>query len=197
MLDATRAGVIQQDSTLSGPLPLECGRHGEAWNCWKANPGEQFVALRNISALGFRAYLPAFVARREKGREIIRPLFGPYGFVSFPPGARWQALFSTRGVAKFFTTPGGQPTRVQASIVQALMQRGRPGDGIIDETYQGPVFPDVAGETVKILEGPFANLHGLCRWSTQKRVGVLLEILGGRTVEIQLQRRDVIAETHG
>ena len=177
-------------ATHSGPA---CGSNsvtGQRWYCWKASPGDQFAALRELSAQGFRPYLPLYVARREKDREVIRPLFGSYGFVSFDLSQRWQAIHSTRGVAHLFSSSPQRPSAVPPGVVEALQARGRPGDGVIDDQYQGPAFPDVAGQTVRITAGPFADLHGLCRWSNQKRVSVLLEVMG-RLVETQIQRCDV------
>lgn len=193
ILDTARNNMVQQNHTLSGPRPLECGSHSELWYCWKSHPREQFTALRELSAQGFKPYLPLYVVRREKDRDIIRPLFGSYGFVTFDMTARWQTIFSTRGIAHFFTKTSGQPNPVPTQIIQALQARGRPGDGVIDENYHGPAFPDIAGQNVRITSGPFADLRGLCRWSNQKRVSVLLEVMG-RTVETQFQRNDVIPE---
>jgi transcription antitermination factor NusG len=72
--------------------------------------------------------------------------------------------------------------------VEALQARGRPGDGVIDERYVGPEFPGIAaGERVRITDGPFADLHGICRWSNQKRISLLLEVMG-TFVETEMKR---------
>lgn len=196
VLDEARKNMIEEKCTLGGPLTPVCGSHSAAWYCWKSHPGEQFTVLHELSKQGFRPYLPLFVLRREPEREIIRPLFGTYGFVSFDLRQRWQAIHSTRGVAHLFSRSPSRPAPVPTPIIQSLMARGRPGDGVIDDSYQGPDFQDISGHRVRITTGPFADLHGLCRWSNQKRVSVLLEVMG-RMVETQIQRRDVIAENHG
>jgi len=165
---------------------------GHRWYCWKAKPGDQFRVLRELSAQGFRAYLPLYIEAEDKP---AKPLFGPYGFVAFDRmDSHWRAIHSTRGVAHLVCLDHTRPVPVPSGIIEALQARGRPGDGIIDETYRGPEFTDLAGQQVRITEGPFADLHGLCRWSNQKRIAVLIEVMG-RAIEISIQRKDVIGAT--
>jgi transcription antitermination factor NusG len=163
-------------------------QRGHRWYCWKAKPGEQFRALRELSAQGFNAYLPLYVEKRD---APPKPLFGAYGFVPFDRNsAQWRVIHSTRGIAHLVCIDHTKPVPVPVGIVEALQARGRPGDGVIDETYQGPEHPDLTGKMVRVTSGPFADLHGICRWSNQKRIAVLLEVMG-RPVEISIQRQDV------
>jgi transcriptional antiterminator RfaH len=186
-------------STEARPLDLgeiPCGSlpDGQRWYCWKAQPTQHLVALRNISAQGFVAFLPMMVTARDGEYETLKPMFGPYGFVAFDRSQhRWRAIHSTRGVSTLISADALTPIPVPRGIVEAIQSRGRPGDGIIDDMYRGQTFEILDGKKVRITEGPFADLHGICRWSNQKRVAVLLEVMG-RLVETQVQRRDVVAD---
>jgi transcription antitermination factor NusG len=171
------------------------------------------MALLQLGKQGFKAHLPLFVAKREQvaahsefpstfarlvngklveDRDVIRPLFPSYLFVRFDLSRdRWRAIPSTIGVQSLFMAAGHRPIPVPAGVVEALIERGRPGDGVIDDTYQGPsMAPLSPEERVKITSGPFAGLHGICSWSTSKRVGLLLEAMGA---EVQVDRASVVA----
>ena len=178
-------------ATHSGPA---CGSNsvtGHRWYCWKSHPKAETIALRELRAQGFEAYLPRFMVRRDGEQEVIRPMFPSYGFVSFDRSAhRWRAIHSTRGIALLFSAGPLSPIPVPRGVVEDLQARARP-DGVIDETYAGPEFEPLDGMLVRITEGPFADLEGLCRWSNAKRIAILLDVMGGR-IETQINRADAV-----
>jgi transcription antitermination factor NusG len=176
---------------LSGEKPS--GWHfAMRWYCFKISPKSDYLALQELSRKGFSPFIPWFVSRRDKGDEVIRNLFPGYGFVALDlaTGA-WRDVFSTRGVDWLFCSSPELPAALPHGIVEALQARGRPGDGVIDENYRGPEFPALgASQAVRITAGPFADLHGICRWSNQKRIAVLLDLMG-KQVEVNLKRGEV------
>lgn len=174
-----------------GEIPRGSLPAAQRWYCWKAHPGKHIQAHWELAQQGFPVYLPIHVASRTDGIENLRPLFGPYGFVQFDRSQyRWRAIHSTRGVALLISSDALHPIAVPRGIVEALQAKGREGDGVIDDLYQGPAYAPLDGQTVRITTGPFAELHGLCKWSGQKRVAVLLEVMG-RLVETEIKRADV------
>jgi transcription antitermination factor NusG len=177
------------------PEQAPCGSRDARWYCWKSHPGAALSAWRELSRQDFIAYVPMFAVTRANGGETVIPLFGPFGFVQFDITAdRWRAIHSTRGIAHLFSADATHPIPVPRGIVEALQARGRPGDGVIDERYVGPEFPGIsAGERVRITDGPFADLHGICRWSNQKRIGLLLEVMG-KMVETEMRRGGVVKD---
>ena len=52
-----------------------------------------------------------------------------------------------------------------------------------------------AGETLRVESGPFVNSEGVCLWSTEERVALLLDVMGGKR-EVRL-RRDHVAVVGG
>lgn len=168
----------------------------QRWYCWKSEPRAVYSTWRELTREGFTAYVPVFVLERDGAEEVRRPMFGNHGFVAFNQAADpWQKIHSIPGVAHLFNAGPYHPIALPRGIVEALQARGRPGDGVIDELYAGPEFPteDLTGQRIRITSGPFANLHGLCRWSNQKRVAVLLGVMS-KLVETTIARRDVEAE---
>ena len=41
---------------------------------------------------------------------------------------------------------------------------------------------DLAGHKVRVIEGPLQNFEGICEWSSEKRVRVLLSMFNGPSV---------------
>lgn len=176
------------------PKPRPPALSEERWYCWKSVPKAVYSVWRELSREGFSAYVPVFVLSRDGTEETRRPMFGSHGFVAFNLATDpWRKVHSIPGIAHLFSSDPLRPIPVPRGIVEALQARGRPGDGVIDDLYQGPDFTSVAGQRVRITAGPFADLHGLCRWSNQKRVAVLLEVMGA-LVETEIRRSDVEAE---
>ena len=193
-----------------------CGSYpetsGSRWYCAKTHTRAEFDALWNLGNQKFRAHIPLFVQRREKVaapragafsdlvtgklddyRDVIRPLFPGYLFVRFDMALQgWRAVASTIGIAHLFSGSNERPIPVTLGIVETLIAKGRPWDGVIDENYGGPEMPGVAlGERVRITSGPFRDLTGICTMSGAKRIGLLLEAMGGTSVEVD--RNNVVA----
>jgi transcriptional antiterminator RfaH len=160
----------------------------------------EVVARRHLTAAGFRVHLPLFAEwkRSRDGRqdvEVLRPLFPGYCFVQFDVAdPAWRRIPGTIGVRRLFMSLSERPLAIAEDIVGALMAKGRPGDGVIDHRYTGPDFPIIAvGEVVRFKSGPFADLYGICRWSTQKRIALLLNVFDGTPTEVVADRQDVEA----
>lgn len=177
----------------------QCGSHVSAsarWYCWQSHPGAEFIALLELSRQGFVTHLPLFCDRhrppvRVGGRMVrkpppILPLFPGYGFVAFDMARdRWRCTASTRGVKQLFSYTPERPLPVPAGVVERLIWRCGT-DGYIDDDkpVKGLIEP---GTPMKILDGPFTDFVGICQMSTERRVTLLVEIMG-RSAPVEVER---------
>lgn len=140
---------------------------------------------------GFTVFYPLFRTRRPSGKLDVRSLFPRYGFVRFDMARpAWRAICSTPGVELLLGSHPERPTPIPLGVVEGLLAQLGPAGWIDDQSCVPTQAPIAAGLTVKIKSGPFAAMHGICKWSSDKRIGILLDIFGdARTVT--LKRRDV------
>lgn len=148
-------------------------------------------AFRQAEAALLRQSLKVFCPKlartvRRYGKLVpeIAPLFPGYLFVAVDPARPvWRSVASTQGVSRLILGTGGRPVPVPDALVQGLRARCDE-DGLLlpPET----VMP---GDRVRIASGAFADLVATVeRIDEQRRVWVLLEILGGlREVQVDLR----------
>ncbi len=184
--------------------PSQCGSFSDPWfvvqvsQTMRGTQSGEHIALRNITTnLGIRCHLPMFAeVRRDPVKKVdverIRPVFPGYLFAQFNPDRPdWRRIHSETAVRRVFLSATLRPLPVPTAIVEALMARGRPGDGVIDKLYVGPEFPRqvTVGDRVKITSGPFADVYGICQLSSQKRIVLLLDLFAGPRVTVD---RDIV-----
>lgn len=174
------------------------------WYVVETAPRAEFHVF---SALGrFKCYLPTLVGKRKamKGgrpilsrgypvwEETIRPYFPNYLFVSFDLSEPdWPEICRTPNVRRLISTKEPRPIPVPSGFVEELMALGRAGDGAID--LDAPAFPQLtAGSEVRIKGGPLADHKATVTWSDERRVSILLQVLGASR-SIQLPREHVEA----
>ncbi len=168
------------------------------WLCVRVITGREQWAKLELAQRGFESHFPRYMMERknpDQTREwVIRDMFPGYGFVWCDIGQDWRDIRSADefgSVKHLYLVNEFRPAYLPHGIVEALQARGRPEDGVIDENYRGPEFPALgASQAVRIIAGPFADLHGICRWSNQKRIAVLLDLMG-KQVEVNLKRGEV------
>ena len=149
------------------------------WHVAVTEHRREFLAWSEIGRAGFRAHLPLYLSRKRGHLPKILPLFPGYLFVAFDRQRDpWGKLRTTRGVADLLMTGPEQPAQVPVGDVEALMARGRVGDGVIDPRVVPPAW---AGRKVRLLTGPFESFEGLCDAADQDRVHVLLDLFGRQT----------------
>jgi transcriptional antiterminator RfaH len=164
---------------------IDCGSYTQPWFCVQATPKSEYLALLGLAELGLKPYLPQIVVRQKrygKTEPIIRPLFPPYLFVTFQPDVTdWGLIFRTRGVQRLLVGTTGKPMALRTGEIERLQSLGRAGDGVIDD--QAPAFSPIApGASVRIAEGPFVDWTGVCQWSTEERIGVMVTLFNAERV---------------
>jgi len=127
------------------------------------------------------------VRHARKARSILAPLFPNYLFLRLNTSRDlWRAVNGTRGVTRLIMQ-GETPLPLPNGIVESLLAR-TDADGTLDWM---PAFK--IGQTVRIADGPFAELLGtLEHLDSAGRVRVLIDLLG-RSVSVALRCEALIA----
>jgi transcription antitermination factor NusG len=152
----------------------------------------------------FDCYLPRFVSGKrrlyKRGRpvfELHKPvmvdrveiLFPGYFFIAFDlADARWGDIVRTEGVTRLIsrrTPTGWLPVRLPAGLVEDLQARGRPEDGVIDET-KPLVDLHRKGQAGRVTAGAFESFDAVFDMQlADDRIAVLVTMFG-RQVPIEL-----------
>lgn len=159
------------------------------WYVAHTRPQAEARAREHLVHQGFEAWLPEYRKKRRHARrtdEVRRPLFPRYLFVHLDLEAQqWRAVLGTVGVQHL--VGGDPPTPIADQVIATLKAR-------VDEEGLVPVSPALslqAGDTVRIAEGPLADLEGVFLDIDDKdRVAILLRMMG-RTMRVQVAAGDV------
>jgi len=167
--------IVQADRTA-----LSCGSYVFPWFVIKTKWKMECDAAQRVSEQGFPTLLPehevTVMVRRVK-TKVVAPLFPNYIFASFDTTRMdWRSIAHTRGVESILGSDILTPTPLPPGVIDALIKR----------PITEPVAhaPNLIGKRVQVISGPFQDLAGVCKWSSEKRVRVLLGLLGGGTVEV-------------
>ncbi len=139
-------------------------------------PHREFEAERQLTAQGFRAFLPSHwktVRHARRFRTVKAAFFPRYLFVELAFGRdRWRSVNGTIGVSHLIME-GERPKPAPPGVVEGLMSFAVT-DGTLD--FNADLHE---GQAVRILSGPFANAIGtLVKLTSSERVQVLLDIMG-------------------
>jgi transcription elongation factor/antiterminator RfaH len=148
----------------------------ERWYLVHTQPNSERRAEMHLGAQGFRTHFPTIqktIRHARQLRTVRAPLFPRYIFLILDLGRdRWLSVRSTFGVSSLFTC-ADRPVPVPEGVVETLVEN-------TDEANL-TLFSSglTAGQSVRILAGPFANFVGtLERLDDSGRVRVLLEMMG-------------------
>jgi transcriptional antiterminator RfaH len=158
------------------------------WAVARLEPRREQLALRCLGLAGYATYFPRLRERRiSHGRriEVRPPLFPGYAFIAIE--LQWHAARWTAGVVGLIMG-GTHPARVPDNVIDEI--RGRERGGLVElpkrETFR-------AGETVRVVQGPFAGQLALYAGQRpRERVLVLLALLGGQQ-RVELAKDDIEA----
>lgn len=161
------------------------------WFVIQTHPQAERLAARELADIGYTAFLPMVSVRRTDpvvrtmSHIVTTPLFVGYLFIQGDPDSKvWRPARYCPGVKRLFSTPDlrpipverGKVEKIQAEADDRMIVRGLPGI--------------VAGSELLVTHGPFANLDGICLWSDDMRVKVLVAIFG-RDTEVMMARASV------
>jgi transcription antitermination factor NusG len=167
------------------PVELAAGRR---WFVVHTLPHREFQAERNLSAQGFRAFLPAewrTIRHARRFQTVKAALFSRYLFVELDLDRdRWRSVNGTFGVANMIME-GDRPKAVPPGIVEALLALRGQGEVV---SFASELR---CGQAVRLVSGPFAGAIGMLeRLTSAARVQVLLNLMGG-AIMLSLDRKAV------
>jgi transcriptional antiterminator RfaH len=157
----------------------------ERWFLVHTQPKSERKAEMHLGAQGFRTHLPAIhktIRHARQLRTVRAPLFPRYLFLILDPQRDpWLSVKSTVGVSSLITCDD-RPIAVPQGIVETLIENT--DEANLTLFNRGLV----AGQSVRILRGPFADFVGtLERLDDAGRVRVLLDMMG-TAVPVALRR---------
>ena len=165
------------------------GTGNRVWRLAQLKPNAVQIAERNLRRQGFEIFSPRQSETLRRGGRFVtvqRPLFPGYLFIATAnDGGQWRPINNTYGVSKLVAFSEHAPAEVPAEIVAGLMAR------CDDNGLFGAPDSLAAGDEVRVVSGPFAEFVGKVETlAPQKRVWVLLDLLGG-TTRVALDDRQV------
>lgn len=165
---------------------------GQNWHVAFTQPNSEMRAVRHLRNQDFPAYVPLFLKRAHKGRQIDRrpsPLFPRYVFVGFDADReRWRSVNGTIGITSLICH-GDRPARIDEKIVNAIASR-ESVDGFVQLSIMRSYNP---GQSIRVTEGVFADQLGLYEGlGDQARICILLDLLG-RKVRVMVEPEAVVA----
>ena len=168
------------------------------WFVVQTAPQTEERVAANLARLGYRTHFPLVVRRFARSwyrdeRTVVMPLFPRFLFVFLDPETDpWGNILRVYYVQDILRRPGS-PFRLcplPTWFVEAWQAVGRPADGAVDEHAR--LDPIAQGSPLRLLSGAFAEHQGICTWSSAKRVGLLLRVLG-KDVSVNVLRESVEA----
>lgn len=167
-------------------IRLEANQHEPAlqssalrWFCVGLMSNLEQMAKAGLAADGFQTCFPRIATLVSRDTWKIQSLFPGYGFVQFCPTIDpWHRIVDIPGIYRLFKHGPQQPTPLPHGAVEAF-QAASDAEGVI---YPPPAHKPRPGASYRLLDGPFASLTGICRWSDGNRVKLLMNLLGGQVV---------------
>ena len=162
------------------------------WCAVQTQARSEDKAAFHLNRQGFEVFLPKHLKRRKHARRIDwvpSPLFPRYLFVAIDPHATsWSSIRSTVGVSDLVRF-GGAPAPVPMNVITEI--KAREDEKGLVKAFSGCTFK--AGDRVRVVDGPLADLEGLFHCVTdEERVTVLFDLMG-REVKVRVPLETVYA----
>lgn len=154
------------------------------WYLAQLKPGGLDRAETNLNRQNFKTFMPVREASARRNGKIVhahKPLFPGYLFTQVQPDQQqWRAINSTYGVARLVSLGQGRPTPVPAAFMAELFCR-TDATGVL-----GAPENLKAGDSVRIISGPFSQQIGrIASAESNDRIFLLMELMG-RAVRTQV-----------
>jgi transcriptional antiterminator RfaH len=146
------------------------------WYLLRTKAGEERRANAHLARFADETFLPLMkgrVRRWGKQVDVIVPLFACYLFAVFDLEREYNHVRHTSGV-QYVVQYGGESAVVPESIIRELKARCARGP------IEIPKRKFLAGETVRVVGGPFREFEGIFErnLSGPERVAILLSAMG-------------------
>ena len=144
----------------------------EQWYTLHTKPNSEYQVAMVLQEVGVHTFVPSIEVSTTQRRKKRKPFFPGYIFIKYD--------FSADGFSRLRWTPGlryvvavdGMPLSLPETVIDAIKAQTR------QYTGNRPRFS--AGDTVRIVDGPFRDMFGVISAdvSAARRVQVLLNVLG-------------------
>jgi transcriptional antiterminator RfaH len=154
-----------------------CDNEPTPWYVCHTKPRQESLAVRKLVEQGYEVYLPMLAKwERKKGawHKTEQVMFPRYSFVRcVRPGQSIAPIRCTPGVSGLVRF-GAEPATLDAYTVETIHLIAEQS-AIGQEAKPAPFS---VGEAVKVADGPLKGLDGVVSLVAEKRVIVLLSLLG-------------------
>jgi transcriptional antiterminator RfaH len=148
------------------------------WYAVHTKTRQEVAAEQNLCRQGFETYAPKVLLRkrkRDKWTKVLEPLFPRYLFIRVDSDqtslAPVRSTLGVSGLVRF----GYRLLPVPDSVIAYLKMLEDPQTNL----HHADQWPHRPGDTVDILDGPFAGLTGVFQSVTaEDRATLLIELLG-------------------
>jgi transcriptional antiterminator NusG len=158
------------------------------WYAVHTRSHHERTVQKELKAQSFEVYLPEYRTmskRKDRKKEIQRPLFPGYLFIRTPlTGGKRIAVLQTKGVVRMVGT-GYRPVPVpdhELESVRILLSSA--GDA-------GPCPVAEKGQLVQVMEGPLRGVVGVVEETKKRKIVVSVELVG-RAVSATLDTDAVV-----
>jgi len=147
------------------------------WYVVQTKPRQESVAVENLERQGYTTYCPQMAQakrRRQRWQKVSEPLFPRYLFVQLAEGVdNFAPIRSTIGVLNMVRF-GEKPATIPQHVIETIQLQEQLFSCEVSSTPNWR-----AGDTVQLVDGPFAGLNGIFQKNnTEERIIILLDILG-------------------
>lgn len=191
-----QARPAQQGAASTGALSVQkCGRMAD-WHVVATEWQAEDLAAAEVRSKGFQVFRPKVRLRQpgtrlRPGRVVLQDAFPGYLLVRWADGELWGAVKAAKGVASILHAVGNREDAacIPAEFMEWLFDQCGDSGILRDEAGPDRLPPIPANTWIRIARGPMAGSIALCEWSSEERVALLFEIMGG-------QRRTQIRRDH-
>jgi len=157
--------------------PLTAHQDSRPWYVCQTKPRQEQVAMRKLAEQGYEVFLPMLTQwerKKSTWHRLERVMFPRYSFV--------RCGRSEQGISPIRSTPGVSDlvrfgttlALLDAETVNAIRTLAEQGN----QALQAEAMPFKVGEQVEVADGPLKGLAGIVSEVAEKRVVVLLTLLG-------------------
>ena len=159
----------------------------DSWYLLYSKSRQEQRAQQHLANQGFESFAPHILVKKlraGKTVEINEPLFPRYIFLKCPKALNLSTIRSTRGVAGLVRF-GDTLARVPSALVHNLLQQQ------IVLQQQTPTQPFQPGDTLEILNGPFASLNAVFQQADGEQRSIILLNFVGQQLQLSFENKDL------
>lgn len=159
----------------------------DSWYLLYSKSRQEQRAQQHLANQGFESFAPHILVKKLRAGKTVainEPLFPRYIFLKCPKALNLSTIRSTRGVAGLVRF-GDTLARVPSALVHHLLQQQ------IVLQQQTPTQPFQPGDTLEILNGPFASLNAVFQQADGEQRSIILLNFLGQQLQLSFENKDL------